>query len=155
MDTSLSEGPSCQRESRIDDIEDGAKKGMIKEAFNIVRKDKRLVLLGTVQSLFEAAMYVFIYQWPLAVSPAVSAFFGEGAVTPFGIIFSCFMAGSFLGSILFSKSIKSKNRLAETTATNMIGASTISMGLAAFFTAANTTSLAGIMGALIAYEACV
>ena len=37
--------------------------GGIKVAFDIVMKDKRLILLGAVQSLFEAAMYVFILQW--------------------------------------------------------------------------------------------
>ena len=133
----------------------GAKKGSIKEAFDIVRGDQKLVLVGAVQSLFEAAMYVFILQWPPAIAGAVSSYFGEGAMTPFGTIFSCFMTCSLLGSLTFGKLLKRKNSMTESTATGMLAAAAASMGAGAYLTAGSTTSLAGIMGALCLYEACV
>jgi len=132
-----------------------AKKGSIKEAFDIVRSDQKLILVGAVQSLFEAAMYVFILQWPAAVAGAIKTFFGDSAVTPFGTIFSCFMTCSLLGSLLFGKLIKRKKVLAESTATGMLITAAISMGLGAYVTAGATTSLTGIMVALMLYEGCV
>lgn len=137
------------------DAKGAAKKGSIKEAFDIVRGDQKLMLVGAVQSLFEAAMYVFILQWPPAVAGAVSAFFGEGAMTPFGTIFSCFMTCSLLGSLTFGRLLKRKNSMTESTATGMLAAAAVSMGAGAYLTAGATTSIAGIMGALCLYEACV
>ena len=137
------------------DAKGAAKKGSIKEAFDIVRGDQKLMLVGAVQSLFEAAMYVFILQWPNAVAGAVSAYFGEGAMTPFGTIFSCFMTCSLFGSLTFGKLLKRKNSMTESTATGMLAAAAVSMGAGAYLTAGATTSLAGIMGALCLYEACV
>jgi len=141
--------------SSSDDSGKGAKKGSIKEAFDIVRGDQKLMLVGAVQSLFEAAMYVFILQWPPAIAGAVSAYFGEGAMTPFGTIFSCFMTCSLLGSLTFGKLLKRKNSMTESTATGMLAAAAASMGAGAYLTSGATTSLAGIMGALCLYEACV
>ena len=134
------------------DAKGAAKKGSIKEAFDIVRGDQKLMLVGAVQSLFEAAMYVFILQWPNAVAGAVSAYFGEGAMTPFGTIFSCFMTCSLFGSLTFGKLLKRKNSMTESTATGMLAAAAVSMGAGAYLTAGATTSLAGIMGALCLYE---
>lgn len=141
--------------SSSDDSGKGAKKGSIKKAFDIVRGDQKLMLVGAVQSLFEAAMYVFILQWPPAIAGAVSAYFGEGAMTPFGTIFSCFMTCSLLGSLTFGKLLKRKNSMTESTATGMLAAAAASMGAGAYLTSGATTSLAGIMGALCLYEACV
>eukprot|EP00588_Corethron_pennatum_P006854 CAMPEP_0194284354 /NCGR_PEP_ID=MMETSP0169-20130528/27437_1 /TAXON_ID=218684 /ORGANISM="Corethron pennatum, Strain L29A3" /LENGTH=540 /DNA_ID=CAMNT_0039030155 /DNA_START=85 /DNA_END=1707 /DNA_ORIENTATION=- len=126
--------------------------GNMMEALEILRKDKRLQLIGAVQSLFEASMNIFILQWPPIVSRTVSAAFGDGAVTPFGTIFSCFMTSSLLGSLWFGKSMKS-NSLTETTAVRMLAVSTISMALAAF--SVERASLAGVMVAMLAFEACV
>mmetsp|Transcript_38348 Transcript_38348/g.78221 ORF Transcript_38348/g.78221 Transcript_38348/m.78221 type:complete len:189 (+) Transcript_38348:759-1325(+) len=131
------------------------KKGSIRDAFDIVCGDQKLMLIGAVQSLFESAMYIFILQWPPAVSAAVTSYFGEGAITPFGTIFSCFMTCSLLGSLLFGKLFKRKNTFTEGTATGMLAASALSMALAAYFTSGATTSLAGIIGAFLLYEACV
>jgi len=81
--------------------------------------------------------------------------FGASAVTPFGTIFSCFMTCSLLGSLLFTKSIAIPQRLTESTAACMLAVSTMSIGLAAVFARAKTTSLAGILGTLLIYETCV
>mmetsp|Transcript_13911 Transcript_13911/g.20532 ORF Transcript_13911/g.20532 Transcript_13911/m.20532 type:complete len:530 (-) Transcript_13911:88-1677(-) len=129
-----------------------ANKSGIREAFDIIRGDQKLMLVGAVQSLFEAAMNVFILQWPPIIAGAIKAVFGDGAVTPFGTIFSCFMTCSLLGSLTFGKIIKKKNALTESTAFSMLMVSALSMGLGAYFTAGATTSLTGIMIALFLYE---
>ena len=60
------------------------------------------LLAGAVQSLFEGAMYIFVLQWPPAVKAAIQASrFGPAAATPFGAVFSCFMACCLLGSTAF------------------------------------------------------
>ena len=131
------------------------KSSSMKEAFDLVCGNKKLILVGAVQSLFEAVMYVFILQWPQLVGQAVGNMFGASAVTPFGTIFSCFMTCSLLGSLLFTKSIAIPQRLTESTAACMLAVSTMSIGLAAVFARAKTTSLAGILGTLLIYETCV
>lgn len=47
--------------------------------------DTRVVLLGVMQSLFEASMYSFVFLWTPALSP-------NGEKIPHGMIFACFMA---------------------------------------------------------------
>jgi len=34
------------------------------DAWNVMLKDKKILLVGAVQSLFEGAMYIFVLQWP-------------------------------------------------------------------------------------------
>ena len=62
----------------------------IKDAVNVVKNDPKIMLVGGVQSLFEAAMYIFVLQWPPAITGVISKVFG-GAATPYGKVFSCFM----------------------------------------------------------------
>lgn len=61
--------------------------------------DPRVGLLGAMQSLFEAAMYSFVFLWTPALSP-------NGEKIPHGMIFSCFMASSMVGSALSSLLMK-------------------------------------------------
>ncbi|KAF5837658.1 hypothetical protein DUNSADRAFT_4091 [Dunaliella salina] len=64
-----------------------------KMAFAAILSDTRVVLLGVMQSLFEASMYSFVFLWTPALSP-------NGENIPHGMIFSCFMASSMVGSAL-------------------------------------------------------
>ena len=68
---------------------DGRQDGgtLVKEALGVMMKDKKILLVGAVQALFESAMYIFVLQWP----PALKAALGAGVTPPFGKIFSCFM----------------------------------------------------------------
>jgi MFS family permease len=72
-------------------------KPTIRDAVKVVKEDPKIMLVGSIQSLFEAAMYVFVLNWPPAVSKAVSAYFSKFAAdssaaisTPYGTVFSCF-----------------------------------------------------------------
>lgn len=56
-------------------------------------KDRTLLLLGLVQSLFEAVMYTFIFSWTpiiLRLNP------------PLGLVFSCFMISFMIGSKVYA-----------------------------------------------------
>ena len=80
------------------DGDDGAgSKPTIRDAVKVVKEDPKIMLVGSIQSLFEAAMYIFVLNWPPAVSKAVSAYFAKFATdssaaiaTPYGTVFSCF-----------------------------------------------------------------
>ncbi|KAG5837966.1 hypothetical protein ANANG_G00218740 [Anguilla anguilla] len=54
--------------------------------------DRRVVLLGAVQALFESVLYIFVFLWTPVLDP-------HGP--PLGIVFSCLMAASMAGSALY------------------------------------------------------
>jgi len=61
-----------------------------------LKRDFSIPLLGSVQSLFEASMYTFVFMW----TPALSV--GSTEELPFGIIFASYMVCIMIGSSLFS-----------------------------------------------------
>jgi MFS family permease len=129
-------------------------KPSIKEAIEVIKKDPKIMLVGGVQSLFEAAMYIFVLQWPPAVSAAIAKAFGDGAAaTPYGTVFSCFMACCLLGSTLFSNLAK-KGVPTESSAAGMLTVATLAM-TAATLTVSRSMNLAGIVASFFAFEACV
>ncbi|NWR60515.1 MFSD5 protein, partial [Bucorvus abyssinicus] len=64
--------------------------------------DRRVLLLGTVQALFESVIYIFIFLWTPVLDP-------HGA--PLGIVFAAFMAASALGSSLYRLALSRRYRL--------------------------------------------
>lgn len=128
----------------------------IRDALGVVRADPKIMLVGAVQSLFEAAMYIFVLQWPPAISAAVAKAF-EGNATPYGTVFSCFMASCLLGSTLFGQLVK-RNVKTETFTSAMLAVATVAMGVgaAAVSSISSITSpLAAMVAAFFAFEACV
>ncbi|XP_028928653.1 molybdate-anion transporter [Ornithorhynchus anatinus] len=57
-----------------------------------VLADRRVLLLGTVQALFESVVYIFVFLWTPVLDP-------HGA--PLGVVFSGFMAAGLLGASLY------------------------------------------------------
>jgi MFS family permease len=79
------------------DKDDAGSNPTIRDAVKVVKEDPKIILVGSIQSLFEAAMYIFVLNWPPAVSKAVGAYFAKFATdstaaisTPYGTVFSCF-----------------------------------------------------------------
>eukprot|EP00762_Andalucia_godoyi_P003863 ANDGO_08609.mRNA.1 hypothetical protein DDB_G0283633 len=66
-----------------------------KGAFEALRSDPRIFALGAMQSLFEAAMYSFVFSW----TPALSSY--ESRI-PYGYVFAVFMQCVMIGSLMFS-----------------------------------------------------
>jgi MFS family permease len=129
-------------------------KPSIREAIEVVKADPKIMLVGGVQSLFEAAMYIFVLQWPPAFSAAIAKFFGESAgATPYGTIFSCFMACCLLGSTLFGQLAK-KSVATEDSTAGMLLAATTAMA-AATYIVTTSNSLLGLVASFFTFEACV
>jgi len=131
-------------------------KPTIRDAVNVVKDDPKIMLVGAAQSLFEAAMYIFVLQWPPAITGLVSTAFG-GASTPYGTVFSCFMTSCLLGSTIFGQLVK-KNVPTETFTSGMLAVATLAMGVAAWVSTTSSAiamPFAVLVAAFFAFEACV
>ena len=80
-------------------------------ALSVVASSPTIALIGLVQSLFEGAMYTFVFQWVPTLMGLLAkegekvpaTYFGAGGPTaslPTGVVFSCFMACTAMGGIL-------------------------------------------------------
>ena len=148
---------STTTEKTKDDDADNDKKSSpsIREAFRVVRQDPKIMLVGSVQSLFEAAMYIFVLQWPPAISRAIATAFSPETATPFGTVFSCFMACCLLGSTLFGQLVKS-GVATETFTSLMLSVATVAMGGAAVASSSVATMpLWALVAGFFAFEGCV
>jgi len=65
------------------------------EGLRIIFRDRQVLLLGTIQSLLESCMYIFVFLW----TPVLET---QDYHLPLGMIFSCFMVCIMVGSSLFS-----------------------------------------------------
>jgi MFS transporter, MFS domain-containing protein family, molybdate-anion transporter len=127
----------------------------IREAIGVVRADPKIMLVGAVQSLFEAAMYIFVLQWPPAIAGAIQNFFKSSSIIPpYGTIFSCFMACCLLGSTVFGQLAKMAVPT-ELFTVSMLTTATIAMSLATWTVKQNVMSLPILMGSFFVFEACV
>lgn len=130
-------------------------KPTIRDALKVVKSDPKIMLVGAMQSLFESAMYIFVLNWPPAVSKAVTSYFAKFAKdsssigTPYGTVFSCFMACCLLGSTLFGqltssrvdKDGKSKSVSTENFAVGMLTLATLAMGSATMAISSGTLDI--------------
>ncbi|GAX74764.1 hypothetical protein CEUSTIGMA_g2211.t1 [Chlamydomonas eustigma] len=75
----------------------GESTGSLTEQFlgglKAIGEDRKVMLLGAMQALFEASMYTFVFLWTPALSP-------HGEKIPHGIVFACFMTACMAGSAL-------------------------------------------------------
>jgi len=63
-------------------------------AWNHIVSDRKIVMLGCIQSLFEGGMFTFVFMW----TPALAT---DDAELPHGWIFASFMVSVMMGSCLF------------------------------------------------------
>ncbi|KAF9652567.1 DUF791-domain-containing protein [Thelephora ganbajun] len=67
------------------------------QAWNIVKTDPFLLVLGLTQTCFEGSMYLFVFVWVPTLQEATRT-----ATLPLGIIFSAFMLSMMIGSLLYT-----------------------------------------------------
>jgi MFS transporter, MFS domain-containing protein family, molybdate-anion transporter len=132
----------------------------IPDALAVMKSDKKILLVGAMQALFEGAMYIFVLQWCPAIKAAVQAsplWAGTAAasVVPFGKIFSCFMANCLLGATLFSAIRSSGKVKIEHSAAAMMVAAAASMTVATKAASSATPSLGLLVASFFAFEATV
>jgi len=70
-------------------------------AVDALRKDVRVALLGTIQSLFESSMYVFVFMWTPILNSAFSEY-EDSSLGLHGVTFASFMVMIMIGGSLFS-----------------------------------------------------
>lgn len=68
----------------------------VKLALKQIAEDRKVFLLGALQSMFEGAMYVFVFMW----TPTLQR--SKEVAVPHGVVFAAFMVCSSIGGALFS-----------------------------------------------------
>lgn len=105
------------------------------EAYRVIRSDNVILLLGCVQSLFEASMYTFVFMW----TPTLVLGFGESNQPPYGIIFACFMVCIMIGSAIFELSTKFTKVPPEVAIKNVLALAGVSLFVPVLFTVSPTS----------------
>jgi MFS family permease len=67
-------------------------------AMDTMKKDKKVFLLGMIQSCFEGAMYIFVFMWTPKLEPLFMDKETSKTILPHGQVFGCFMACCMVGS---------------------------------------------------------
>jgi len=65
------------------------------EGFSTLTNDFKVAALGLAQSMFESAMYIFVFMWTPTLDRSISNL-------NHGLVFACFMVAVMIGSSLFS-----------------------------------------------------
>jgi len=75
--------------------------GGCSDGWAAIRKDKAVMLLGWIQSLFEGAMFIFVFMWTPKLEESMTDI-------KHGMVFACFMVCVMLGSSLFGTLLASR-----------------------------------------------
>lgn len=70
----------------------------VREGLKCILGEKSVIALGLMSSLFEGAMYTFVFMWV----PTLQGLGDANSSIPTGLVFSCFMMCVSLGGSLFS-----------------------------------------------------
>ena len=142
-------GGSAKKEAKEGEKEEGNSAGaLVGEAIGEMKKDKKILLVGAVQALFEGAMYIFVLQWP----PAIRSALATGGVVPYGTIFSSFMVCCMAGSTTFS-ALARGGATPENIMLRMLVLATTAMGTAAGLCIGG--AVVPLVAAFFAFEFCV
>ncbi|EKX39327.1 hypothetical protein GUITHDRAFT_114528 [Guillardia theta CCMP2712] len=98
----------------------------LRDAMRIILDDRKILLTGLIQSLFEGAMYIFVLQWPPGDKTMARVM---SSSPPYGTIFACLMTACMIGSSLFGILMKT-SMMIETIMIGMLGCSSIALALA-------------------------
>jgi MFS family permease len=97
----------------------------LRNAWQRLASDRKIVLLGFVQSFFEGGMYVFVFMW----TPALES--TSDYEIYHGWIFASFMICVLYGSNLFTYLLEKQHRV-EKTAMNMFMVAAVALAVPAF-----------------------
>jgi MFS family permease len=118
-------------------------KNTLNNAWVRIKEDRKIALLGVIQSFFEGSMYIFVFMW----TPALESTSDHGIYH--GWIFASFMICVLIGSNLFKYFLDKKLRV-EKTSVYLFGVSAIALLLPTFIMN-HTLRLA----AFFVFEVCV
>lgn len=137
--------------------ENASLEASFRAASNAIFNDKKVLYLGAMQSLFEAAMYSFVFLWTPALSP-------NEEIIPHGMIFATMMVACMIGSSIAGQLLAEKDLRPEKYMQYVFLASAASLSLPIFVnmlpfpqTAGNSITLEGqiIMLGFLVFEGLV
>jgi len=114
-------------------------------AMRAIVADKKILLTGVVNSLFEGTMYSFVFMWVPTMLGAL-----QGRPLPTGLVFSSFMTCMSLGGLLFSPSF-----LLGIASAEQLAVGVFLVGAAALTVPVFSSSLIPILISFIIFETCV
>merc|ERR1711920_112950 len=124
---------------------DGEDKDTKAAAWNLLKTDRKAVLLGSVNALFEGSMYSFVFMW---VPTMLSVL--KGSPLPNGLVFASMMTCISLGGVLFSPSMLLSLAPAE-----HLGVGCFVVGALALLVPVFSTDIVPVLGAFLVFETCV
>lgn len=114
-------------------------------AVRAMRTQPSLWLLGLVQSLFEGAMYTFVFNWVPMLEPLAPA---SAAPFPHGLVFACFMLCIASGSTVFELMTRALDSRHAVAATLIVSTLVLATPVA-------VDSFPAVLAAFLLFEACV
>jgi len=120
-------------------------KATFSNAISALKSDRKVLILGIIQSLFEASMYTFVFMWTPALQEGDDS--GDTGPLPFGLIFAAYMVAIMLGSSLFKILVVKFHVLAENIGKYIFVIASISLSVPAL-----TTNKYAITIAFIIFE---
>jgi len=124
---------------------DSEDEGTSAAAWHLLKTDRKAVLLGAVNALFEGSMYSFVFMW---VPTMLSVL--KGGKLPTGLVFASMMTCISLGGVLFSPSMLLSLAPAE-----HIGVGCFVIGAAALLVPVFSTEIVAVLGSFLVFETCV
>lgn len=109
--------------------------------------DPRIPLIGCIQSFFEGAMYIFVFEWTPALAKSAKA--AQVADVPHGWVFASFMTAVMAGSTLFSYLMRQGYKV-ERFSIGLFLVAAVALGIPVV-----TQDLWYRMAAFLLFEACV
>jgi MFS family permease len=114
-------------------------------AWDLIKTDRKALLLGTVNALFEGSMYSFVFMWVPTMIGAL-----KGGSLPTGLVFASLMCCISLGGVLFSPSMLLSIPPAE-----HVGVGCFLVGALALLVPVFTNDVVPVLGAFLVFETCV
>jgi MFS family permease len=112
---------------------------------NFILSDKKVILVGMVNSIFEGTMYSFVFMWVPAMGKLVGF-----ANLPTGLVFSCLMVCISLGGLLFSPTM-----LLSVLPAEKVGILIFIVGACALLVPVFFFSLVPVLASFLVFETCV
>jgi len=113
---------------------------------SVVLGDRKILLTGLVQSLFEGAMYTFVFNWVPTMMKIYPK--GQSFSSAQGLVFSCFMLCISIGGALFP--ILARQARVEVFSVGVFATAALAMLVPVF-----TTNMPLVFGAFLVVETCV
>lgn len=112
-------------------------------AVSLIMNDRKMLLFGITNSLFEGAMYSFVFMWVPTMFSVL-----KGSHLPTGLVFSSLMACISLGGLLFASVLK-------VTSVQMGMVGIFLVGAVALMIPVFNNDLVSVLAAFFVFEACV